>query len=546
MKMVKSLLLGSAAGVVAVTTGQAADLPVKAKPVEYVKVCSLYGAGFFYIPGTDKCIKIGGYFREQWDLHAAGDGLAYMNAQARWTRGDTSDSAFRTRTNLTIDVREQSAYGTIRGYTSFGAQQTTGSDIFNSAIFFTRSFVQFAGFTGGRAVSFFDLISFDPYGLANIRPQLGNTGATGINVFAYTWQLGNGASFSISAEDACASYPQFIGSPSAFSTNASVQNTTGSGINSERGCLVLNSSDSAAAGLGTMRLANEGYNVPDIVAAARVDQAWGTAQVMGAYHKVGASYYYTGTSTAGDQNNGHPNDRAGWAVGAGFILNNVLGMQGDQFGAQANFTEGAVGYLTNGIGPLDGFAGGANGLGNSVTWGHIFDGIYTSGIPTVGGCTAATAGTVTCGSGIELTTGWTIGGFYEHHWNPQWKTSIYGGYVKIMYDNTAAAYYCTNNPFTYVRGATPSNGVGAFNSAMSAGSSCDPNTSLWSLGTRTMWNPNSNLDLGVDFMWNNLWSASAGAVTLGAQGSRPAGVYNIAANYNVYTVALRAQYNFLP
>src|SRR5712672_4546314 len=45
MKMVKSLLLGSAAGLVAVGGAQAADLPVKAKPVEYVKICSLYGAG---------------------------------------------------------------------------------------------------------------------------------------------------------------------------------------------------------------------------------------------------------------------------------------------------------------------------------------------------------------------------------------------------------------------------------------------------------------------------------------------------------------------
>ena len=53
MKMVKSLLLGSAAGLVAVAGAQAADLPVKAKPVEYVKICSIYGAGFFYIPGTD-------------------------------------------------------------------------------------------------------------------------------------------------------------------------------------------------------------------------------------------------------------------------------------------------------------------------------------------------------------------------------------------------------------------------------------------------------------------------------------------------------------
>ena len=65
MKMVKSLLLGSAAGLVAVTAGQAADLPVKARPVQYVKVCSLYGAGFYYMPGTDMCIKIGGWVRAE-------------------------------------------------------------------------------------------------------------------------------------------------------------------------------------------------------------------------------------------------------------------------------------------------------------------------------------------------------------------------------------------------------------------------------------------------------------------------------------------------
>ena len=63
MKMIKSLVLGSAAGLVAVSGAQAADLPVKAKPIEYVRICSLYGAGFWYIPGTDTCIKLGGYLR---------------------------------------------------------------------------------------------------------------------------------------------------------------------------------------------------------------------------------------------------------------------------------------------------------------------------------------------------------------------------------------------------------------------------------------------------------------------------------------------------
>src|ERR1700735_1222662 len=51
------------AGFFAVSGAQAADLPVKAKAVEYVRICSLYGAGFYYIPGTDTCIKLGGYLR---------------------------------------------------------------------------------------------------------------------------------------------------------------------------------------------------------------------------------------------------------------------------------------------------------------------------------------------------------------------------------------------------------------------------------------------------------------------------------------------------
>ena len=55
------ILLGTAAAMMSVGAAQAADLPSrKSAPVEYVKVCNAYGAGFFYIPGTDTCLKIGG------------------------------------------------------------------------------------------------------------------------------------------------------------------------------------------------------------------------------------------------------------------------------------------------------------------------------------------------------------------------------------------------------------------------------------------------------------------------------------------------------
>src|SRR5918997_5282941 len=67
MKLVKSLLLGSAAGLFAVAGAQAADLPKKAAaPVEYVRVCSTYGAGYFFIPGTDTCLRLSGFLRAEY------------------------------------------------------------------------------------------------------------------------------------------------------------------------------------------------------------------------------------------------------------------------------------------------------------------------------------------------------------------------------------------------------------------------------------------------------------------------------------------------
>ena len=66
MRVAKGLLLGSAAALVATGGAQAADLPVKAQPVQFVKICSLYGVGFYYVPGTDMCLKIGGWVRAEY------------------------------------------------------------------------------------------------------------------------------------------------------------------------------------------------------------------------------------------------------------------------------------------------------------------------------------------------------------------------------------------------------------------------------------------------------------------------------------------------
>src|SRR6201988_749492 len=176
MKMVKSLVLGSAAGLVAMSGAQAADLPVKAKAVEYVRICSLYGAGFFYIPGTDTCIKLGGYVR----IDTTFNGSIYD--QPAWS-GDLGQQnryrdyfAARSRMALTVDTRTATEYGVVRTFAQADFQFTNQGKNSVNPLVFTASpsagtatsllnqpgegyvavemvFIQFAGFTFGKSAS---------------------------------------------------------------------------------------------------------------------------------------------------------------------------------------------------------------------------------------------------------------------------------------------------------------------------------------------------------------------------------------------------------
>src|SRR5580693_10488361 len=104
MKMVKSLVLGSAAALFATAGAQAADLPVKAKAVEYVRICSLYGAGFYYIPGTDTCIKLGGYLRADVVFHSNADNTGNVSAQGGAGNRFSNYFTSRARQDLSIDT----------------------------------------------------------------------------------------------------------------------------------------------------------------------------------------------------------------------------------------------------------------------------------------------------------------------------------------------------------------------------------------------------------------------------------------------------------
>jgi Porin subfamily len=511
MKLVKSVLLGSAVGFVAVAAAHAADLPLKAKPVEYVKVCSLYGAGYWYVPGTDTCIKLGGLMRFQmeWNANAGGVPLSQGGAVTggRETRADTNELAYRSRVGISMDLRTQTEYGTLRSYLRGGFQITSPNDNGTANVYWDRGFLQFMGFTAGLAQSFFDILSYAPYGYANAR-ILGGTGAVGINLFAYTMQLGNGLSFTLSLEDG--------GGNSAG---------TGSGGVTARDHLTINAS-ATAFGLGSTTYDNAGNRFWDTVGALNLDQTWGSALIAVAAHDASGGYY--GSTAALSTTAGHPDTKWGWAATGGFTLSNFLGMKGDSFGFQATFSEGAAGYATRNIGAWQLY-----GSGNNAAMGWLVEGVFR------GTGTATDPFTST-----QLTKVWDIGAIYEHLWNVHWRTSLYGGFSTVDYGAAATAMICASTTSSGAAVASPS----VFGGAITLGSpgQCNPDFSWFWIGSRTQWNPHPDIDIGVDVAYTGLNTAFGGGLAaLPANGARPAGTYTIQ-NQGIWTVMMRWQRNFIP
>ena len=181
MKLVKSLLLGSAAGLVAAAGAQAADLPTKkAAPVEYVRICAVHGPGFFYIPGSDTCIRISGRAR-----------FEYVGSKV--FNKSTDPSSFYAVGRVAFDARTQTDWGLLRaymrfdfnrrsrqqlfrlglggawryafgfgaglgsagGFPAFSGQDTIGNRL-QTGVGISTAFVQWGGLTAGRIQSFFD------------------------------------------------------------------------------------------------------------------------------------------------------------------------------------------------------------------------------------------------------------------------------------------------------------------------------------------------------------------------------------------------------
>ncbi len=186
---IKSLLLGSAAALAAVSGAQAADAIVAAEPepMEYVRVCDAFGTGFFYIPGTETCLKIGGYVRFQVD---ANDnlGVDLFNAAGTRTRQSIGDDNWnaRTRGYISLDARTDTELGTLG---SFIAVRTWAEGDYNGgALEIDEAYLTLGGFKAGYGYNY-----FDKYGLSGETDDLGSNR---INMIGYEYK-GDGFSAGI-------------------------------------------------------------------------------------------------------------------------------------------------------------------------------------------------------------------------------------------------------------------------------------------------------------------------------------------------------------
>ncbi|MBZ9711626.1 porin, partial [Mesorhizobium sp. ESP7-2] len=115
---IKSLLLGSAAALLAVSGARAADAVVVAEPepAEYVKICDVYGAGYFYIPGTETCLRIGGYLR--YDIGVGDVGSFDGATSADHKDGGSNDTFYKhARFSLKTWTGQETELGTLKTYT---------------------------------------------------------------------------------------------------------------------------------------------------------------------------------------------------------------------------------------------------------------------------------------------------------------------------------------------------------------------------------------------------------------------------------------------
>ncbi|KEA04207.1 porin [Rhizobium rhizogenes] len=183
---IRSLLLGSAAALVAVSGAQAADAIVAAEPepLEYVRICDAFGAGYFFIPGTETCLKVGGKVRTEGYWKDPRN--AASNIGTQW----------HTRAELSFDTATDTEYGPLKTNTVYRWDWQDGGTT-NARLLFAN--ISLGGFTVGKLDSQYTM--YMGYTTSLINDEVVYEGPKELNQLTYKYDSGNGFTALVSLED---------------------------------------------------------------------------------------------------------------------------------------------------------------------------------------------------------------------------------------------------------------------------------------------------------------------------------------------------------
>ena len=547
MKLLKSSLLGSAAAFAAVAAAQAADLPVKkAAPIEYVRVCSAYGAGFFYIPGTDTCLRLSGRARFEY---------GYQAPLSRGA-GNGDYSGYRSLARINLDARTQTAYGTLRAFVRLETASRSGFPGLNSGTqnrianafpalgvdgfgrvqqYFNtdKAFVQFAGFTAGRASSFFDFYAHD------FEIQAGTLGSdvASTNLAAYTATLGNGFSATLSMEDPSfrrtPTYsPAAVAAAAAVLGNSSLQ--TFAITQSPAPVFLGYNAAGLPVGLGFVDVI-ERNRLPDFVGVLRYDQPWGSAQISAAVHEINAGTVNSAAAQIVGANPGTLGRTAseyGWAVQGGLKVNLPFIAPGDTLYLQGAYAEGAQMYT------------GASAWAGS----YIQQATSLQGAPFSQFFSDAVLNPLN--NRLELTQSFTVVASLLHYWNPTLRSALFGSYGEVAFAPGARAAQASYNGLA-IGGIS---NIGTFGSAYYNLNQILRDTYAFNVGGSLIWSPVKDLDIGVEGTYQNYGVQSGRVIDLnrtpgatsaaGFNAAVAAGTLRTVTNADVFQVRARVQRDF--
>lgn len=448
MKLAKSLLLGSATAFVAVAGANAADLPSKkAAPVSYVKVCDAYGAGFFNIPGTDTCIKVGGRVRydlgyaptqnvfiaktssTSYSLNSSGTATANAKSSAGYRNTQVQDTwGQHARARVDLDARTPTAYGTVQSVVSFRVNQSSGvlgaSQSPVAAIDTTydaskyekagpsveAAYIRFAGFTFGRAKEIFAQGHSLSFGANSHFPSF----ASGALQASYTALLGGGLSVQIGVEDP-----------------------------SDHGQQNLKTSE--------MPYSTPYDKMPLVAGNVRLEQGWGSVTASAAFVQ-NRSVKYADTSISNSAVS-YDASKSAWATALFTTINLPMLGAGDKLWV--------MGGYSNGINSL-GFKSASNDSSNNAR--------------DIGGI-AQSYKNFTCDNGTpnvcQNTKSTWVSGALEHYWTPSIRQNLMAGWAKVDPGSIAIAAAASTQKAAFV-----------------------------SIGSNVIWSPTKNFDLGLEALYN--------------------------------------------